>query len=160
MGAAQVMHSGTLQPIQTNIQSSIAQPLQANSSCESRRPSAKKGHQERQYALEEFVDAVRKVLTGESLCSRAAGSSCPSALRSVQRCVQDIKSDDSLHREDAEATLGAQLEYLEKRHRKDKGNPDFNTRKLFTSDELLFFTRALKLHAQMGWPMDYQQIRP
>mmetsp|Transcript_18859 Transcript_18859/g.47144 ORF Transcript_18859/g.47144 Transcript_18859/m.47144 type:complete len:86 (+) Transcript_18859:850-1107(+) len=34
-----------------------------------------------------------------------------------------------------------------------------SSRRLFTNDELDYFKRALKLYSEMGWPLDYQQIR-
>ena len=40
-----------------------------------------------------------------------------------------------------------------------KGNPDFESRRLFSDDNLLYFARALKIYAEMGWPMDYQAIQ-
>ena len=105
------------------------------------------------------MEAVRKVLVSEVNGARAACKEFPSAERSVQRCVLKIRKDESLRREDAEGTLAAQLDYLEGLERSEKGNRDFTARRLFTEAELLYFARALKLYAEMGWPMDYQQIR-
>ena len=102
---------------------------------------------------------MRKVLMSEVNGARAACKEFPSAERSVQRCVLKIRKDESLRRQDAEGTLAAQLDYLEGLERSEKGNIDFKVRRLFTEDELLFFARALKLYSDMGWPMDYQQIR-
>ena len=121
--------------------------------------SGKKGKAERQYNHKELVEAVAKVLTKEKPSARAACINCPSAIRSVQRHLQEIRKNESLQREHPEATLAAQLEYLEKLERPNKGNADFAARRLFSEDELEYFARALKLYAEMGWPMDYQQIR-
>ena len=99
------------------------------------------------------------MLTGEARSVPEAGKSCPTAVRSVQRYLKVIRSDPALQREDQEANLAAQLDHVEEMDLAPKGNPDFNLRRLFSEDELLFFARSLKIFADMGWPLDYQQIR-
>ena len=156
---SQACESRALRPILANLFQAPPQKPQHDSSCTSSRASAKKGKAERQYDHQQLVEAVMKVLKKEVPSARAACIDCPSATRSVQRYLQKILANESLRREDPGATLAAQLKFLEKSERPSKGNIDFNIRRLFNKDELEFFARGLKLYAEMGWPMDYQQIR-
>jgi hypothetical protein len=125
--------------------------------------SSKKGTQERQYSPEDFLSMVEEVLRGGpgvSSASVAKERKFPSAERSLQRYVADLKAMESLRRPTEAESRAAQIAYAsETLELKQKGNVDLMSRRLFSEDELDYFARALKLYGEMGWPMDYQDIR-
>lgn len=101
------------------------------------------------------------VLTGQAQSARSAALSAglPSAERSLNRYLSIIKADENLKCNSEEQTLQLRLEFVDELQLKQSGNPDVLLRRLFSSDEYDFFAAALRLHGDMGWPMDFDNIR-
>ena len=55
--------------------------------------------------------------------------------------------------------MGRRLQLIDELQLKVKGNIDFISRRIFSSDELDYFEHALILYADMGWPMDFSNIQ-
>ena len=55
--------------------------------------------------------------------------------------------------------MGRRLQLIDELQLKVKGNIDFISRRIFSSDELDYFEHALFLYADMGWPMDFSNIQ-
>ena len=118
------------------------------------RRSRKKDVKERQYSDVAFREMLTCVLRGDASARRvAADAQYPSAKRSLQRYVKDIRGNVQL------PTIAAQLAHVTTLQLKEKGNPDLVSRRLFTEDELEYFARSLKNYADLGWPMDTHAIR-
>jgi hypothetical protein len=126
-----------------------------------RKEPAKQKTPEREYTADDLRCMAREVLDGTapSLRSAAIQAGFPQAAKTLGRYVKAIKDNKTLQRSTAEETLQAQLDYVDNLQFKMKGNVDLTSRRLFSDDELDWFASALKLYGDMGWPMDYQQIR-
>ena len=59
-----------------------------------------------------------------------------------------------LLRNTAAHTRAARLAHIDELLFKEKGNPEWNARTMFSKDALDFFARVVKLYASLGWPMD------
>ncbi|KAL1519312.1 hypothetical protein AB1Y20_022839 [Prymnesium parvum] len=127
----------------------------------SRPTGNKKGVKERQYDVDDLRKMAAQVISGEMPSARAAAlaAGLPHANRSLDRYLRRVCENASLQCELPANTTAARLQHVSRLEFEDKGNPDFYDRRLFSDDELDTFARALKLYADMGWPMDMQQIR-
>ncbi|KAL1527748.1 hypothetical protein AB1Y20_009133 [Prymnesium parvum] len=130
--------------------------------CTARRATAKKGQKERQYTIDELKSMAEAVLSGKETSARAAALSAglPRAERTLNRYLKELRdksSETQVHATSEKAAL--QLELVDDLSFKARGNKELCARRLFTEDELDYFARALKLYAELGWPMDYQQIQ-
>ncbi|KAL1515032.1 hypothetical protein AB1Y20_004098 [Prymnesium parvum] len=128
----------------------------------SRPTGNKKGVKERQYDVDDLRKmAALQVISGEMPSARAAAlaAGLPHANRSLDRYLRRVRENASLQCELPAHTTAARLQHVSRLEFKEKGNPGFYDRRLFSDDELDTFARALKLYADMGWPMDLQQIR-
>ena len=124
--------------------------------------SGKKGEKEREYTLGDLKQMAVCVLSGAASSVRAAAltAGLPKAERSLNRYLSDVRKNEALQHSSAAETMSAQINFVkENLEFKEKGNEDLLARRLFSSDELDFFARSLKLFAEMGWPLDYRQIR-
>lgn len=123
------------------------------------RPSGKKGNKERQYTIDDLKGMAAAVLSGAKPSARVAAISAglPSAERSLNRYLKALREKSAAGA--TPRTVAQQLELVEDMEFKEKGNVDLCVRRLFTEDELDYFARAIKLYSEMGWPLDYQQIR-
>jgi hypothetical protein len=122
--------------------------------------SAKKGQEERQYGLSEFQCMLRELLTSSAGPKTiAADHGFPSAASSLGRYAKDIRRNARFARATPEETLAAQLDFVDQLEFKQKGHEEIKLRKLFTEDEKDVFARALMLYGDMGWGLDYQNIR-
>ena len=70
-----------------------------------------------------------------------------------------IKDDPLLQHESPEATLAAQLAYVDQLDFHSKGNEDLCNKRIFTASELQYFEAALLMYADMSWPLDFRQIQ-
>ena len=120
---------------------------------------AKETVPERQYALEDFQVMVREVLLGQSARQAALLAGFPRAERSLNRYVKSIRKNASLQRTTREETLSAQLEFVDGLLFAQKGNTDLLLRRIFSKDEEDVLASTLKSYSQLGWPLDYQQVR-
>ncbi|KAL1525482.1 hypothetical protein AB1Y20_020338 [Prymnesium parvum] len=144
-------------PVQMqDLNTSLREEVKAKPLCA--RPSAKKGHKERQYTIDDLKGMAAAVLSGTKPSARVAAISAglPSAERSLNRYLKGLREKCGA---DTTTSVAEQLELVEAMEFKDKGNVDLCVRRLFTEDELDYFARAIKLYSEMGWPLDYQQIR-
>ena len=73
--------------------------------------------------------------------------------------VKEVRGDACLQRASPEATLAAQLAFVDQLSLKQKGNADLIAMRLFTDSELDYFTAALVLYSDLGWPLAYKEIR-
>ena len=122
--------------------------------------SAKAGTPERLYSESEYRSMLDLVVSGaRSARAAAIERGFPSAERTLQRHAKAIRAMPSLQRDTPEATLLAQLAHVANASLDIKGNPDLRSRRIFSTDELDYFARALKLYSDMGWPMDIQAIQ-
>ena len=123
-------------------------------------PSAKKGGKEREGYTDESMRAMVRLVLGGLSCQKAVDTAgIPSALSSLKRYVKDVRDDASLQRDSPEATLAARLAFVDGLELKAQGNPNLVAARNFTEDELDYFAAALVLYSDMGWPLDYKQIR-
>ena len=123
-------------------------------------PSNKKGMEERAYTETQFRAMLTRVVNGHASSAVAArDAGFPSAERSLRRYAREIKESRELQRNSPAATLEAQLAYVSSMELKHKGNVDLTSRRIFSDDDLDYFARALKVYAELGWPMDYQAIQ-
>ena len=122
---------------------------------------AKETVPERQYALEDFQVMVREVLLGQSARQAALLAGFPRAERSLKLYVKSIRKNASLQRTTREETLSAQLEFVDGLLFAQKGNTDLDLllRRIFSKDEEDVLASTLKSYSQLGWPLDYQQVR-
>lgn len=122
--------------------------------------SGKKGKKERDYDEAAFFAAVKRVLRGEASARRAASAAgMPSARRSISRYVLGVQKDHPAPRDTPAGTLAVRLDHVDAMALKAKGNPNYDARRLFSETEQAYFARALKIYADMGWPMDLQGLR-
>ncbi|KAL1505120.1 hypothetical protein AB1Y20_008879 [Prymnesium parvum] len=128
----------------------------------SKRTSAigKKG-QEHQAPIEVFRTMLISLLSGQNgsslkICT-AAGF--PREHRSLRRYAAQVRANPALLRRDEAATLQAQLEAAACMEYKSKAVENWEARRLFSEDELLFFERYLIMMAEMGWPMDFAGLQ-
>jgi hypothetical protein len=121
--------------------------------------SVKQGKLERQYSEEAFRGMLCAVLQGTGAKRAAEDAGHPSAARTLKRYASAIRQAPELQCSSAAATLEAQLAHANALTLKQKGNLDLMARKIFSEGELEYFSSALHLYGDMGWPMDYQQIR-
>lgn len=112
---------------------------------------------ERVYDDEAFRSMLGEVLRGAS--AMKASALWPTAESSLKRYARQIRADQTLQRGSPEATLEAQLQYAAGLTLKQKGNKEITSRRIFDEAELDYFASSLKLFADMGWPMDYQQVQ-
>jgi hypothetical protein len=123
-----------------------------------KKPNAKKGTFERTYTELEFREMLDLVIRKEKSARKAAfEAGFPSATRSLQRFARGIRL--KIKEASPEATVAAQRAHVAQLTLETKGNVDLVSRTLFSGDELQYFARALKLYADLGWPMDYDAIR-
>lgn len=134
---------------------------QAKASRSSTTTEVKKRHKEREYEIDDLKKMTAQVLSGEMPSARAAAlaAGLPHAERSLNRYLKRVRENTSLQCVSHTDTKVAQLQHASELEFAEKGNPDICGRRLFSEDELEYFARALKLYADMGWPLDYQQIR-
>ena len=138
----------------------VAQVAPAQPATPSPQPaSVKQGSVERQYSEEAFRGMLCAVLRGTGAKRAAEDAGHPSAERSLKRYASAIRQAPALQCSSAAATLEAQLSHANALTLKRKGNLDLMARKIFTEGELEYLASALRLYGDMGWPMDYQQIR-
>lgn len=126
------------------------------------KPNAKKGQAERVYAKEgpEQIRAMLdRVIQGEAACKVAADAGYPSAQRTLYRLAKNIRQNLSLRRDTTEETVAAQRAHVAELKLVDKGHVDLVSCTLFSEDELEYEARALKLYAELGWPMDYAAVQ-
>ena len=121
--------------------------------------SVKQVKVERQYSEEAFRGMLCAVLRGTGAQRAAEDAGHPSAARSLKRYASAIRQAPALQCSSAAATLQAQLAHANALTLKQKGNLDLMARKIFSEGELEYLASALRLYGDMGWPMDYQQIR-
>ena len=121
--------------------------------------SVKQVKVERQYSEEAFRGMLCAVLRGTGAKRAAEDAGHPSAARSLKRYASAIRQAPALQCSSAAATLQAQLAHANALTLKQKGNLDLMARKIFSEGELEYLASALRLYGDMGWPMDYQQIR-
>ncbi|KAL1522343.1 hypothetical protein AB1Y20_017335 [Prymnesium parvum] len=134
----------------------------AKKPCPSSRTTAKRGQKERQYTIDDLKSMAAAVLSGKATSARAAALSAglPRAERTLNRYLKDLRNksgEEQLSQTSEKVELELQL--VDELSFKACGNKELCARRLFTEDELDYFARALKLYSEMGWPMDYQQIR-
>jgi len=78
----------------------------------------------------------------------------PTLRRTVQRYARTIRQNVDLLRNSAAHTRAARLAHIDELLFGEKGNPEWNERRMFSKDALDFFARVVKLYATLGWPMD------
>eukprot|EP00966_Prymnesium_polylepis_P068167 1584445-Prymnesium_polylepis.1 len=123
-------------------------------------PSAKKGEKERQYEVADLQNMMTTCLTaGRGILSVACDAGFPKAARTLGRYVRSVKEHAKLQRATPAETLAAQLEFVSQLGFKIKGHSDMCVRRLFSEDELDTFARAINIYSEMGWPLDFQNIR-
>ena len=70
--------------------------------------------------------------------------------RTMQRICRRIKEDATLVHE---ATRAARLNYVRMMEFDELGNPNWNARRIFSTDALDFFAAVVKLFANVGFGM-------
>ena len=78
----------------------------------------------------------------------------PTLRRTVQRYARTIRQNVDLLRNSAAHTRAARLAHIDELLFGEKGNPEWNERRMFSKDALDFFARVVKLYTTLGWPMD------
>ena len=78
----------------------------------------------------------------------------PTLRRTVQRYARTIRQNVDLLRNSAAHTRAARLAHIDELLFGEKGNPEWNERRMFSKDTLDFFARVVKLYTTLGWPMD------
>lgn len=123
--------------------------------------ATKSSRKQRQYDVDDLKKMLVAVLTGQAQSARSAALSAglPSAERSLNRYLSVINADENLKGISEEQTLQLQLDFVDELQLKKAGNPDVLLRRLFSDDEYDFFAAALRLHGDMGWPMDFDNVR-
>lgn len=127
----------------------------------STKPTATMCGAHRKYSLEQLRAMIREVLLDPSkqfsTVARAAGFE--SARKALARYYRKVVSDQTLQHGSPEQTLAARLSFVDSMVFDSIGNPEFTELAHFSTDELDAFTRTLELYGDMGWPMDYREIR-
>ncbi|KAL1530316.1 hypothetical protein AB1Y20_001225 [Prymnesium parvum] len=152
------MHPWQMTPVQMQDLNSIRRD-EANKAERHARPSGKKGLKERQYQIEDLRAMASAVLSGTQPNAHAAAMAAglPSAERTLRRYLKEVAAQHAGNEQ--MPARDKQIEGVQEMEFKRKGQEDLTARRLFTNDELDYFKRALKLYSEMGWPLDYQQIR-
>ena len=122
----------------------------------------KKGQKEYAASINDFRFMLATVLRGgKDSGSDAVAARCgfPSESRSLRRYAAEIRNDERLRRASAAETLQARLVAAAQVEYKPKTPPNFEARRLFSDDDLLFFERTLIKYGEMGWPMEYRAIQ-
>lgn len=169
--SAPIVHASPLPP-PVHLHTSSASPqapgeASARKSSQATHPPTKrtseigKKGQEHLAPIEAFRSMLVSLLRGEegSSLKIATAAGFPREHRSLRRYAAQIRADPALQSCDAAATLQAQLAAAASIEYKSKAVENWEARRLFSEDELLFFERYLITMAEMGWPMDFAGLQ-
>ena len=112
------------------------------------------------YTEDEFRPMLVRALRGDPLATVARDAGFPGARDTLRRYRDEINGMAELLRPTPDETLAARLAYVAGKVEvlKEKGSDAAAARKIFSVHERAFFARALKLYAELGWPMHVKQI--
>lgn len=136
-------------------------PVQATHPPSKRSSAIGKKGQEHQAPIEAFRSMLVSLLRGQdgSSLKIATAAGFPREHRSLRRYAAQIRANPALQCCDASATLQAQVAAAASIEYKSKAVENWEARRLFSEDELLFFERYLITMAEMGWPMDFAGLQ-